>query len=101
MVARALQVNTELKTLDLYGNIVENDSIILMTEALKMNTALETLVLPCPQPDLNVESCAAISAALKEKHVVDFVESASECSLRRWLVAHYRRSHFQQVPTKD
>jgi hypothetical protein len=64
-VAEALPVNESLKTLDLFGNNIENSSIILIAEALEKNEFLETLVLPCPQEDLSNTSCAAISAALK------------------------------------
>jgi hypothetical protein len=67
MIAKAIEVNDNcLRTLDLFGNSIKNDSIMLMANGLKKNTSLETLVLPCPQSDLSVESCAAISAALSE-----------------------------------
>jgi hypothetical protein len=64
-VAEALPVNESLRTLDLFGNSIENSSIILIAQALEKNENLETLVLPCPQEDLSIASCAAISSALK------------------------------------
>jgi Leucine Rich repeat len=66
VIALALLTNTtQLKTLDLFGNNVENDHIILMANALGQNKTLETLVLPCPSDDLSIASCAAISRALR------------------------------------
>jgi hypothetical protein len=64
-VAEALPVNETLRTIDLFGNTIENSSIILIAQALEKNEYLETLVLPCPQKDLSIASCAAISSALK------------------------------------
>lgn len=65
VIAAGLAVNTTLRSLDLFGNNIENDHIIQMAQSLAQNTSLETLVLPCPAADLSVEACQAISQALQ------------------------------------
>jgi hypothetical protein len=65
VVAEAISSNSTLKSLDLFGNNIENKHIIRMAESLEENTSLETLVLPCPTTDLSIAACRAISQALK------------------------------------
>lgn len=65
VIAEALLTNASLKVLDLFGNNVQNEHVVLVANALQRNESLETLVLPCPSDDLSVESCAAISQALQ------------------------------------
>jgi len=64
VIALGLMTNHRLRILDLFGNNVTNDYIILICKALEKNKALETMVLPCPTDDLSVDSCAAISRVL-------------------------------------
>ena len=65
VIAAALAVNTTLRSLDLFGNNIENEHIIDMAQSLSRNTRLEALVLPCPTCDLSVAACEAISQALQ------------------------------------
>ena len=65
VLALGLMISHNLKVLDLFGNNVENGHIQSFMRALVRNKSLETLVLPCPADDLAVESCEAISHALK------------------------------------
>lgn len=65
VIAQCLPSNKTLRVLDLFGNNIENQHVIAMANALKENNSVEILVLPCPANDLSVESCAAISEALK------------------------------------
>lgn len=70
-IAAGLEANKNLKTLDAFGNTIENESIISIANALGKNKSLESLVLPCPtSTDLSVESCAAISDALKSNNTL-------------------------------
>lgn len=65
VIPDVLQENQILRSLDLFGNNIENQHIIRMAACLARNTCLETLVLPCPATDLSVEACKAISQALQ------------------------------------
>lgn len=65
VIVRGLGGNDRLRVLDLFGNNISNEHVILLAEALAQNIGLETLVLPCPAQDLSVESCQAISQALQ------------------------------------
>jgi hypothetical protein len=65
VIAAGILQSDTLRVLDLFGNTVFNEHVILIADALAKNTSLETLVLPCPTEDLSVESCAAISRALQ------------------------------------
>lgn len=65
VIAVGVMTSHNLKVLDLFGNNIENDHVILFAEALERNKSLETLVLPCPADDLSVESCAALSKSLQ------------------------------------
>ena len=64
-IADALAINDTLRSLDLFGNNIENKHIVRLAQGLAQNTSLETLVLPCPSTDLSVEACKAISQALQ------------------------------------
>jgi hypothetical protein len=64
VLAEGLRNNQTLKTLDLFGNHVDNDALMLIADALSTNQGLESLVLPCPPDDLSVEICEALSRAL-------------------------------------
>ena len=64
-IINGLATNDTLRVLDLFGNAVTNEHVIMIAKALETNSGLETLVLPCPADDMSVESCAAISQALK------------------------------------
>lgn len=66
VIALGLMASNNLRVLDLFGNNVENEHVILLCNALERNNSLETLVLPCPSDDLSVDSCAAISKALQK-----------------------------------
>lgn len=65
VIALGILASNNLKGLDLFGNNVENDHVIMLIEALQRNHSLETLVLPCPADDLSVASCAAICSMLQ------------------------------------
>jgi hypothetical protein len=65
VIAQALGENKSLRSLDLFGNQIENTHIVQIADALATNTSLEALVLPCPSTDLSVEACSAISQALQ------------------------------------
>lgn len=65
VIAVGLMTNSNLRVLDLFGNVVTNDHVALLCESLEKNTSLETLVLPCPSDDLTVDSCKAISRVLQ------------------------------------
>lgn len=65
VISEGLATNQTLRVLDLFGNNIENHHVIAMAQALEQNDSVEILVLPCPTNDLSVESCAAISQALK------------------------------------
>lgn len=65
VIASCFSRNDSLRVLDLFGNTVYNENVILIVNALENNCCLETLVLPCPTDSLSVESCAAISKALQ------------------------------------
>lgn len=70
VVAAGVQHSTTIRLLDLFGNDVYNSNVIQISKALENNTALETLVLPCPTENLSTESCAAISKAIQQnKHL--------------------------------
>ena len=58
--------NIHLSTLDLFGNNLRDIDIINIVGALRVNQALETLVLPCSTQELSIEACAALSSALRE-----------------------------------
>lgn len=64
-IVKGMVVNDQLRVLDLFGNNISNEHVILLAEALAKNSGLETLVLPCPAQDLSVDSCKAISQALQ------------------------------------
>ena len=63
--ALAEERTMNLRSLDLFGNNIENEHIVRMAQGLAHNTSLETLVLPCPATDLSLEACKAISHALQ------------------------------------
>jgi hypothetical protein len=65
VIAMGVMCSNNLKLLDLFGNNILNDHIILFALALLKNKSLQTLVLPCPADDLSVESCAAIAKAIQ------------------------------------
>lgn len=65
-VAESMKVNKSLRVLDLFGNNIENEHVVLFAKVLQTNKTLETLVLPCPSDDISVDACAAISRALRE-----------------------------------
>lgn len=66
VIALGLIASHNLRVLDLFGNNVTNDHVVMLCQALQRNRSLEQLVLPCPAEDLSVESCAAISSALQK-----------------------------------
>lgn len=66
VIAEGLANNETLRVLDLFGNNIQNHHVINMANALAVNNSVEILVLPCPANDLSVESCEAISQALKK-----------------------------------
>jgi len=67
VIALGILSSNNLKTMDLYGNSVENDHVIMLCKALEHNKSLESLVLPCPNNnELRVDTCEAISRALQK-----------------------------------
>ena len=65
VIALALVLHNRLQVLDLFGNVLENEHIMLMANALAGNASLETLVLRCPANDLSINSCVSIARALR------------------------------------
>lgn len=65
VIAKEIAQNTDLRILNLFGNNLSNKSIALISKGLQQNVGLETLVLPCSEEVLSLESSAAISHALK------------------------------------
>ena len=65
VIAEELATVTNLRILDLFGNNLSNEDIILIAQGLQRNVGLQTLVLPCSDDDLSLESSVAISKALQ------------------------------------
>ena len=65
VVAEELVQVVNLRILDLFGNNISNEDIVLIANGLQKNVGLETLVLPCSDDDLSLESAVAISKALQ------------------------------------
>jgi len=65
VIAKEIAQNTNLRILDLFGNNLSNENIVLIAKGLQQNVGLQTLVLPCSEEVLSLESSAAISHALK------------------------------------
>jgi hypothetical protein len=65
-IAHALTINKTLRVLDLFGNNLANDQVLLFAQALQNNEGLETFILPCPSDeDLRVDCSIAISEVLQ------------------------------------
>lgn len=66
IIAYALGLNSTLRVLDLFGNNLTNEHMLLILNSMLKNQGLETLVLPCPsEEDLSIECSEAMSQVLK------------------------------------
>lgn len=64
-IALGIRSSHNLKVLDLFSNTMENEHVRMIAHALGDNQSIETFVLPCPEDELSLASCAAIAQAIK------------------------------------
>jgi hypothetical protein len=69
-IALGIRSSHNLKVLDLFSNTMENEHIGMIAQALGDNKSIETFVLPCPEDELSLSSCAAIAQAIKKNETL-------------------------------
>jgi hypothetical protein len=69
-IALGIRSSHNLKVLDLFSNTMENEHVCMIAQALGANKSIETFVLPCPEDELSLSSCAAIAQAIKKNETL-------------------------------